>query len=48
VVFLPDGTAQADREIVLSIRGARPLVVRVRALTGVVTVQQYQGEKGQP
>jgi prepilin-type N-terminal cleavage/methylation domain-containing protein len=48
VVFLADGTAQEDREIVLSGRDARPLVVRLRALTGVVTVQPYQPERGQP
>lgn len=38
-VFLPDGTARDDVEIVFTARGARPLVVRLRALTGVVTVR---------
>jgi prepilin-type N-terminal cleavage/methylation domain-containing protein len=37
-VFLPDGTAEDDAEIVLHMPGTRPIVVQLRALTGVVTV----------
>ena len=40
-MFLPDGTTQEDLEIWLHTPGSRPLVVRQRALTGVVTVRQY-------
>jgi prepilin-type N-terminal cleavage/methylation domain-containing protein len=36
-VFLPDGTARDDMEYNLSTRGARPIVVHVRGLTGVVS-----------
>jgi prepilin-type N-terminal cleavage/methylation domain-containing protein len=39
VVFLPDGTAREDAELVLQSRGARPLVVRLRGLTGIVTTR---------
>jgi type II secretory pathway pseudopilin PulG len=48
VVFLPNGEALEDKDIVISVKGAKPLVVRVRSLTGVVTVQKYQSEKGPP
>ena len=38
VTFLPDGTAREDVvEIVLHAQGARPLLLRLRGLTGVVT-----------
>jgi prepilin-type N-terminal cleavage/methylation domain-containing protein len=36
-VFLPDGTAREDVEIVFLSRGARPLVLKLRGLTGTVT-----------
>src|SRR5262245_48840117 len=36
-VFLPDGTARTDAEVVLLTAGARPLVMRMRGLTGFVT-----------
>jgi prepilin-type N-terminal cleavage/methylation domain-containing protein len=39
-VFLPDGTAQDDVDITLELAGVRPMVVRLRALTGVVTVER--------
>jgi type II secretory pathway pseudopilin PulG len=39
-VFLPDGTAQDDCDITLELAGARPMVVHLRALTGVVTVER--------
>jgi len=38
-VFQPDGTAREDVEITFSFKGARPKVVRLRAMTGVVTVK---------
>jgi prepilin-type N-terminal cleavage/methylation domain-containing protein len=43
VTFLPDGSATEDMQIAVQAPGTRPLVLRLRAMTGVVTVQQ-QGE----
>jgi Tfp pilus assembly protein FimT len=43
VTFLPDGTTTADVEIVFVGRGARPLDVKLRALTGAVSVQPLSG-----
>jgi prepilin-type N-terminal cleavage/methylation domain-containing protein len=37
VVFLPDGTARADAELAILASGARPMLLRLRGLTGVVT-----------
>jgi prepilin-type N-terminal cleavage/methylation domain-containing protein len=51
ITFLPDGTVRAAQEVVdigLHARGTRPLVVRLRALTGVITVRPYRGEGGLP
>src|SRR5262249_11135422 len=46
IIFLPDGTADADRTITFSSPGSRSLVLRLRALTGAVTVSQDdEGEK---
>jgi prepilin-type N-terminal cleavage/methylation domain-containing protein len=39
VTFLPDGTATDDVQIAVQAAGTRPLVLRLRAMTGVVTVQ---------
>ncbi len=39
VTFLPDGTASDDKQITLQLSGNRPVVLRLRALTGGVTVQ---------
>jgi prepilin-type N-terminal cleavage/methylation domain-containing protein len=39
-VFLPDGTAQDDVDLTLELASARPVVVHLRALTGVVTVER--------
>jgi prepilin-type N-terminal cleavage/methylation domain-containing protein len=39
VTFLPDGTAKEDVEIVFTARGARPMVLKLRALTGAVSVR---------
>jgi type II secretory pathway pseudopilin PulG len=44
VTFLPDGTASDDVEIVLQARSARPLVLRLRALTGTVSVRPQTSE----
>jgi len=40
--FLPDGTARDDVAIVLEAEGARPVVVKLRALTGGVSVRPLQ------
>jgi prepilin-type N-terminal cleavage/methylation domain-containing protein len=37
--FMPDGSAREDIEIVLHGRGARPLLLKLRGLTGVVTTK---------
>jgi prepilin-type N-terminal cleavage/methylation domain-containing protein len=39
VTFLPDGRASDNVQIVFQTRGARPLQMKLRGLTGVVTVQ---------
>jgi prepilin-type N-terminal cleavage/methylation domain-containing protein len=39
-IFLPDGTAQDDVDLPLELAGARPAIVHLRALTGVVTVER--------
>jgi hypothetical protein len=44
--FLPDGTARDDVEIVFQARRALPVVLRLRALTGVVTVKSLRSELG--
>lgn len=36
-LFLPDGTAQGDAEIIFRARGCRPVSLRLRGLTGIVT-----------
>src|SRR5262249_17800863 len=41
--LLPDGTSDQDVSITLQAKGATPLVVRMRALTGVVTVRYPDG-----
>jgi Tfp pilus assembly protein FimT len=43
IVFLPDGTASEDVSITLRVPGAMPALVRLRALTGAVTVQVGRG-----
>jgi type II secretory pathway pseudopilin PulG len=37
IVFLPNGTAREDAEIVFAVRGARSVSLSLRAMTGVVT-----------
>jgi prepilin-type N-terminal cleavage/methylation domain-containing protein len=39
-VFLPDGTAQDDVNIKLELAGVQPMVVHLRALTGVISVER--------
>jgi Tfp pilus assembly protein FimT len=41
-VFLPDGTARDDVQIVFQVRGARPMTLHLRGLTGSVSVQTLQ------
>jgi len=43
-VFLPDGTAQDDTEIALRLAGCRPIILRLRALTGVTSIQRGEDE----
>ena len=43
VTFLPDGTTNQDVEIVFTGGGARPLDVKLRALTGAVSVHALNG-----
>jgi len=38
--FLPDGTATEDRDITLSVNGSKPVVLKLRAMTGSVTMEQ--------
>jgi prepilin-type N-terminal cleavage/methylation domain-containing protein len=38
--FLPDGTATEDRDITLSVNGTKPVVLKLRAMTGTVTMEQ--------
>jgi Tfp pilus assembly protein FimT len=42
-VFLPDGTARDDAEVRFQVKGTVPKSVKLRALTGAVTVQQQDG-----
>jgi len=43
-VFLPDGTARDDVEVCFNVRGAAPAVIRLRSMTGVVSVQRGGGK----
>ncbi len=38
-LFLPDGTAQDDVQVAFSGRGGRPLLLKLRSMTGAVTLQ---------
>jgi Tfp pilus assembly protein FimT len=42
-VFLPDGTARDDAEVRFQVKGAQPKTLKLRGLTGGVTVQQQDG-----
>lgn len=49
VIFLPDGTAKTNVEVVFGGNGARELNLRLRALTGAVTVRwSTTRQKGRP
>jgi len=39
VTFFPDGTSREDVSIVFSLKGARPILLRLRGITGAVTVR---------
>jgi len=39
VVFLPDGTAREDVQVVFTVSGCRPVTLQLRGLTGHVSVQ---------
>jgi type II secretory pathway pseudopilin PulG len=41
-VFMPDGTAREDVEIVFQVKGARPMSIHLRALTGAITVKTLE------
>jgi prepilin-type N-terminal cleavage/methylation domain-containing protein len=45
IKFLPDGTANADKTITIQADGYRPVQLRVRALTGAVTVDTLPAGK---
>jgi len=45
VTFLPDGTAREDATIVINARGARPLELRIRGLTGVIRSKTVEGKR---
>jgi len=48
-IFLPDGTAKSDVEIIFGAEGARQIHLRLRALTGAVTVRwTVNPEKARP
>lgn len=42
VTFLPDGSARQNVEIVLDSANSRPIVLRLRALTGTATARPYR------
>ncbi len=42
-VFLPDGTARDDAEVRFQVKGATPKSIKLRSLTGAVTVHQDNG-----
>ena len=48
VTFLPDGTTRDDVQIVFQMRGARPVVLKLRALTGIVTMKRLDAKDNQP
>jgi hypothetical protein len=46
VSFMPDGTASDDIRITLQAKGGQALVIRLRALTGAVTVKPMSPDDG--
>jgi hypothetical protein len=47
VTFLPDGTSREDVRIVFSTKGARPIALTLRGITGAVSVRPVDNN-GQP
>jgi len=47
-VFLPNGTARDDVEILFQSGGVSPLLMKMRALTGAVTVKTLNSEGNRP
>jgi Tfp pilus assembly protein FimT len=47
-IFFPDGTALADQQVTFHLEGSRTQVVKLRALTGSVTVGYLETANGQP
>jgi len=47
-IFLPDGTTRQDLELLFQGKGARPKILSLRALTGIITVHNApeDGAKG--
>jgi prepilin-type N-terminal cleavage/methylation domain-containing protein len=45
-VFLPDGSAQEDKTIALQLTGGMAMTVRLRGLTGAVSIQQQRNGGG--
>lgn len=42
VTFFPDGTSREDVSIVFSLKGARPILLKLRGITGAVTVRPLE------
>jgi prepilin-type N-terminal cleavage/methylation domain-containing protein len=42
VTLLPEGEASDDRQFTLRLPGVRPIIVRLRALTGLVTIEDAE------
>jgi prepilin-type N-terminal cleavage/methylation domain-containing protein len=43
-IFLPDGSAQDDVKIALQSAGSKPTTLRLRAITGVITIREPSDE----
>jgi hypothetical protein len=46
VTFMPDGTCQQDVSIIFSSRGNKPIILKLRGITGGVTVGPYDPSNG--
>jgi prepilin-type N-terminal cleavage/methylation domain-containing protein len=46
IVFLPDGTARDDAQVVFQVQGARATALHLRALTGAVSVGAADAQGG--
>ncbi len=45
-IFLPDGTTRQDLELLFQGKGARPKILSLRALTGILTVRNAREDRG--